>query len=65
MSFTFNVGAGGFQRSTLLKRLNAGGYDAVPGQLRLWNKGNGKVLPGLVSRREAEARLFTTGQYGG
>jgi len=65
VSFVFNVGAGAFQQSTLLQRLNAGRYDAVPGQLRLWNKGGGKVLPGLVTRREAEARLFTSGQYGG
>lgn len=64
VSFTYNVGAGAFRESTLLQRLNAGRYDAVRGQLRLWNKGGGKVLPGLVSRREAEARLFTTGQYG-
>jgi lysozyme len=65
VSFTFNVGAGAFRDSTLLNRLNAGRFDAVPGQLRLWNKGGGVVLPGLVRRREAEAKLFTTGPYGG
>jgi lysozyme len=64
VSFTFNVGTGAFGGSTLLKQLNAARFDAVPGQLRLWNKGGGKVLPGLVTRREAEATLFTTGHYG-
>ncbi len=64
VSFTFNVGAGAFRESTLLRRLNAARFDAVPGQLQLWNKGGGKVLPGLVTRREAEATLFTTGHYG-
>ena len=63
VSFTFNVGAGAFRRSTLLERLNRGGYGAVPGQLRRWVTASGRTLPGLVARRDAEARLFTTGHY--
>jgi lysozyme len=62
-SFTFNLGAGRFRKSTLLERLNAGRKRDVPAQLELWTKANGKVLPGLVARRKAEARLFTTGNY--
>jgi lysozyme len=62
VSFTYNLGAGALERSTLLKRLNAGDYDAVPDQLMRWNKGrvNGKltVLRGLTRRRAAEAALF-------
>ena len=42
----------------LLKVLNEGKYDEVPEQIKRWNKANGKVLAGLVKRREAEALLF-------
>lgn len=58
VSFVFNVGIGAFQKSTLLKKLNAGQYDAVPGELMKWTKGGGKELPGLVRRRRAEAALW-------
>ena len=44
--------------STLLKKLNAGDYDAIPDEIRRWNKAGGEVLEGLVRRREAEAALF-------
>ena len=60
ISFTFNVGAGNLQRSTLRKKLLAGDYDAVPDQLLRWTKGGGKVLPGLVRRRKAEAKLWSS-----
>ena len=63
VSFTFNVGAGVFRRSTLLERLNAGHHEAIPAQLRRWVTASGRTLPGLVARHEAEARLFTTGHY--
>ncbi len=73
VSFTYNVGIGrrptadregtGFRGSTLLRRLNAGEYDAVPGELARWNKANGRVLPGLTRRRAAEGRMFTSGDY--
>ena len=42
----------------MLKVLNAGDYEGVPAQIKRWNKANGKVLEGLVRRREAEALLF-------
>jgi lysozyme len=58
VSFVFNVGVGAFQKSTLLKKLNAGNYDAVPGELMKWTKGGGKELPGLVRRRRAEAAMW-------
>ncbi len=63
VSFAFNVGGGAFAGSTLLKKLNAGDFDAVPGELAKWNKAGGVVQPGLVNRRADEAQLFTTGQY--
>lgn len=58
VSFTFNVGEGALAKSTLLKKLNAGDYDAVPAELMKWTKGGGKELPGLVRRRRAEAALW-------
>ena len=58
VSFAFNVGLGAFKRSTLLKKLNAGRYDAVPAELMKWTKGGGRELPGLVNRRRDEASLW-------
>jgi GH24 family phage-related lysozyme (muramidase) len=63
VSFVFNVGAGAFADSTLLRELNAGRYDAVPGQLARWVKAGDKALPGLVRRRKAEGVLFAEGTY--
>ena len=58
VSFAFNVGLGAFQKSTLLRKLNAGQYDAVPAELMKWTKAGGTELPGLVRRRRAEAALW-------
>jgi lysozyme len=58
VSFTFNVGEGALAKSTLLKKLNAGDYDAVPTELMRWTKGGGRELPGLVRRRRAEAAMW-------
>jgi hypothetical protein len=58
VSFAFNVGLGALGKSTLLKKLNAGQYDAVPAELMKWTKAGGKELPGLVRRRRAEAALW-------
>lgn len=56
--FSYNVGVGAFEKSTLLKLLNQGKHDAAAAQFSRWTKGGGKVLPGLVKRRRAEAALF-------
>ena len=58
VSFVFNCGSGNFVSSTLLRRLNEGEYGSVPMQLMRWTKAAGRVLPGLVRRREAEGFLF-------
>ena len=58
VSWTYNLGPSYLSSSTLLKVLNAGDYDGVPEQIKRWNKAGGKVLQGLVRRREAEALLF-------
>ena len=58
VAWTFNLGPTNLSESTLLKKLNAGDYDAVPFEMKRWNKAGGEVLKGLVRRREAEAALF-------
>lgn len=63
VSFVFNIGGGAFRASTLLRLLNQGRYDDVPEQLRRWNKAGGKVVQGLINRREAECRLWKDGVY--
>lgn len=57
IDFAFNLGQGKLKASTLRRRVNAGDWDAVPGELRKWNRGGGRVLRGLVLRREAEVAL--------
>lgn len=58
VSWCYNVGPGNVAKSTLVKRLNAGQYDAVSTELAKWNRAGGKVLAGLTRRRKAEASLF-------
>lgn len=58
VSFAYNVGLGALQRSSVLKAVNTGNFAKVPAALAQWNKGGGKVLPGLVSRRQREGSLF-------
>jgi lysozyme len=58
VSFAYNLGLGALEGSTLLRKLNQGDYDAVPGELARWNKAAGEVMPGLVRRREAEGLLW-------
>lgn len=57
-SFIYNVGTGNFQRSTLLKKLNAGDVDGAGMEFRRWIYSKGKRLKGLEIRRTAEAALF-------
>jgi lysozyme len=58
IDFAFNLGAGNLSASTLRKRVNASRWEDVPAELRKWNKGGGRVLRGLVLRRDAEASLI-------
>ena len=58
VDFTFNLGAGRLQTSTLRRRVNQRDWEAVATELRRWVYGGGKVLPGLVMRREAEIELL-------
>ena len=58
VSWTFNLGYGNLAQSTLLAKLNDGLYDEVPEQIKRWTRAGGRVLDGLVKRRNAEALLW-------
>lgn len=58
VDFTFNLGAGRLQTSTLRQRINQQDWAAAGRELRRWVYGGGKVLPGLVTRREADVLLL-------
>lgn len=54
----YNIGAGAFKKSTLVKKLNKGDSVGASQEFLRWNKAGGKVLKGLTTRREAEKALF-------
>jgi lysozyme len=58
VSISYNFGLGNLQRSTIRMRANRGDWAGAAEAFRVWTKGGGKVLPGLVKRREAEIALF-------
>lgn len=57
-SWVFNLGALAWEHSSCLRELNEGDYRGCMQYMQLYNRGGGKVLAGLVSRRSAEAALF-------
>ena len=54
VDFTFNLGAGRLQTSTLRRRINQRDWTAAGQELRRWVYSGGKILAGLVVRRERE-----------
>ena len=58
LSLTYNIGASGFKRSSVLRLLKQGDKENASNALLLWNKSGGKVLKGLVNRRKKERELF-------
>lgn len=58
VDFCYNLGPGNLQVSTLRKCVNARDWEGAKYQIKRWNKGGGRVLPGLVRRRQAEADLL-------
>ena len=58
VSFTYNLGIGALSRSTLLKKLNKSDFDGAANEFLKWNKAGGRVLRGLVRRRNSEADMF-------
>lgn len=59
VSFAYNVGMGNFQRSTLLRKVNANPKDTtIVAEFSKWVRANDRVMQGLVKRRKAEAKLY-------
>lgn len=58
VSFSFNVGLGNLQNSTLRMKVNRGDMEGAAEQFLVWTKAGGKVLPGLVKRRTHEKEMF-------
>lgn len=58
VSFAYNVGVSALASSTLLKKHNAGDYEAAQKEFLRWDKAAGKVLPGLTKRRTHESALY-------
>jgi lysozyme len=58
VSLCYNIGSGGFSKSSVARKFNAGDIAGAAEAFKLWNKGNGKVLEGLVRRRKEESALF-------
>ncbi|MEZ7766226.1 lysozyme [Haemophilus parahaemolyticus] len=63
VNFSYNIGDGAFLKSTLLRRLNQGDYQAAADQMLRWNKDNGEVIQGLTNRRERERAMFLGQDY--
>ena len=64
VSFSYNLGLGALQGSTLLRYHLAGNYPAAAGEFGRWVHAGGRVLAGLVRRRQAEAMVYAQGDYG-
>lgn len=60
-SFMYNCGTGAFKISGVRRAVNERRWSDVPGELAKWRMGGGRVLPGLVRRRTAEAAMFMRG----
>ena len=60
VSLAYNIGSGAFKRSTALRKFNAGDKQGAANAMLMWNKAGGRVLNGLIRRREAERALFMT-----
>jgi lysozyme len=58
VDFTFNLGAGRLQTSTLRRRINQRDWSAAETELGRWVRGGGRVLTGLVMRRQAESVML-------
>ncbi len=58
IDFAYNLGLGRLQTSTLRRKINEQDWSAACDELRKWNRGGGRVLPGLVARRQAEMELM-------
>lgn len=65
LSFAYNVGTSALRRSILWKKVCVNADDpSIPAEFRKWIHAGGKVMPGLVKRREREAAVYASGDYG-
>ena len=60
VSFTFNLGTGALQRSTLRRKVNREEHDMVPREFMRWVWAGGRRMRGLIKRRAAEARSYSS-----
>lgn len=58
VSFTFNVGSASLQRSTIRQKVNRQEHEDVPPEIKRWIFAGGRILSGLVNRREIEANMY-------
>lgn len=63
VSFCYNLGPAAFRKTNLVRKLNAGRYDDVPGELLKFVYSNGKRMQGLLNRRNAEIGLWNKGAF--
>ncbi len=61
VSFTYNLGQGALQRSTLRQVINRHEYELAPNEFRKWIYAGGRILKGLIRRRNSEAIMFEAG----
>lgn len=61
VDFVYNVGSGNFEHSTLLKLITQGRWDEAADEFDKWDVAGGKVVAGLLRRREAEKAEFEAG----
>lgn len=60
LDFAYNLGVGRLRASTLRKLINAHNWAGAKAEILKWNKGGGRILPGLVKRRQAEVQLLAS-----
>jgi len=58
VDFVFNLGAGAFRGSTMLRRLNSGDFEGAAAQFERWSRAGGVIVAGFLRRRHAEESLF-------
>ena len=63
VSFTFNLGAGALQRSTMRRKVNRGEHESVPAEFMKWVWAAGQIITGLAHRRKLEGLLYSSKKH--
>jgi lysozyme len=58
VSFVFNVGISAFSKSTMLKKINKKDFKGASNEFQKWKFANGRILKGLIRRRQSEQEMF-------